>query len=424
MGYKTSPTSCTVQLLALHALPPATLALCHALRQEAGRCWSDLVAAHRAAREQGVWLTDAELRALTKGARYALHSQSVQALGQQLLANVATTHALRQQERRAGCEPTAQYPHRTTAFHTVRWKDQAVRVRSGMLVLPNGRHQRELVLPLPARYQQRTIRAVELLWRADHYELALTVEEAAPPPLRPEGQTAGVDLGEVAIAALVTQRGASLVLNGRYLRSCKRLRNKRHSTLDAKLARCRNGSRRWRRLKRRKAQASAKLYRQQRHILHSASARLVQFAAAEGVRRLVVGDVRDIATRPRKGSKTNQKLTQWAHGQLVRYLSYKGQRQGMVVEQIDEAYSTRTCSQCGYVHPVARRRRVLRCTQPGCGALVQRDVNGAANICSRAVYGQDARVHAQAITYRHACAVAPRTRARKRSAALAVAARR
>jgi putative transposase len=423
MGYKASTTSYTVQLVALHDLPPATLALCQTLRQEAGRCWSDMLTAHVAAREADVWLTDADLRSLTKGGRYLLHSQSVQALGQQLLANVATTRALRAQERTSEQKPTARYPHRAKPYQTVRWKEQAVRVRAGMLILPNGRHQRDLILPLPARFHHRRIRAVELLWRAARYEVALTIEESPPPPLRPDGQTAGVDLGEVAIAAVVTQGGAALVVNGRYLRSAKRLRNKRHSTLDAKIARCRKGSRRWHRLKRRKAQASASFYRQQRHILHSASARVVQFAQAKGVRRLTVGDVRDIADRTNKGRRANQKLSQWAHGQFVQYLSYKGQRHGVVVDQIDEAYSTRTCSRCGYVHPHARRGRVLRCTQPGCRAVVHRDVNGAANICSRAVFGTDARIHAQHLTYRHACAVAPRTRARMGKGVRPVAAR-
>jgi putative transposase len=423
MGYKTTSTTCTVRLVALHDLSPTTIKLCESLRQEAGRCWSDLVAAHLAARERGVWLSDRDLRSLTKGGCYLLHSQSIQALGQQFLANVATARALRQQERAAGQEVLARFPHRAKPYQTVRWKDQAVQVCDGRLILPNGRHRRALVLPLPARLQGRSIRAVELLWRADHYELALTLEQPPAPPLRQDGQTAGVDLGEVAIAALVTQRGAALVLNGRYLRSLKRLRNKRHSTLAAKLARCRKGSRRWKRLKRRKAQASAKLYRQQRHILHSASARLLKFAEAEGVRRLVVGDVRDIADGTNKGRKANQKISQWAHGQFVQYLCYKGQRRGMVIEPIDEAYSTRTCSCCGYVHPHARRGRVLRCTNPGCRALVHRDVNGAANICSRAVFGEDARVHARAPTYRHACAVAPRTRARTCKGGRPVAAR-
>ncbi len=69
MAYKTAATTATVQLVALRQLDPATRALCDTLRREAGRCWSDLVQAHVAAREQGVWLAEADLNAQTKGSR-------------------------------------------------------------------------------------------------------------------------------------------------------------------------------------------------------------------------------------------------------------------------------------------------------------------------------------------------------------------
>ena len=61
MAYKTANTTATVQLVALRQLDPDTHALCDTLRQEAGRCWSEIVQAHVAAREQGVWLTEAEV---------------------------------------------------------------------------------------------------------------------------------------------------------------------------------------------------------------------------------------------------------------------------------------------------------------------------------------------------------------------------
>lgn len=182
MAYKTAPTSCRVQLVAYRRLSPAMTALCAALRQEAGRCWSDLVAAHCTARDQHQWLSDADLRAMTKGGIYALHSQSIQALGQQLLANVATAHELRQQERAAGGDPTTRYPYKPKAFSTVTWKDQAIRVVDGAIHLPNGRQQRPLVLPLPRRFHTATITRAELLWRADHYQLALTLDTAPNPP--------------------------------------------------------------------------------------------------------------------------------------------------------------------------------------------------------------------------------------------------
>jgi len=410
MAYKTATTTVTVQLIALPQLEPATHALCDTLRQEAGRCWSDLVQAHVAAHEQGVWLAEADLNALTKGGRYALHSQSIQFLAQQLLANVATAR-----ENRAAGKSDAKYPYRTKAYQTVVWKGQAIRVVDGQLVLPNGHKQRDLMLPLPQRFRAASIRQVALLWRADHFELAITIEGPPDPPARTaddaDGRTAGVDLGEINIAAVVTDQGDALILNGRYLRSVKRLRNKRHSTLTAKLARCRTGSRRWKRLKRRKAQASAQFYRQQRHILHTASKRLVDFAHARGVTRLAFGDVRDIANRTDKGRTTNQKLSQWARGQFEAYVRYKVKRFGGTTGHVPEPYSTRTCSVCGHVHSSAPRGRVFRCS--GCGAIVHRDANGGANICSRAVFGSYGRIQVRQTMYRHACAVAPRTRARR-----------
>jgi putative transposase len=259
--------------------------------------------------------------------------------------------------------------------------------------------------------QPAAIRQAALLWRADHFELAITIEGPADPPERADGLTAGVDLGEVNIAAIVTERGDALVLNGRYLRSVKRLRNKRHSSLSAKLARCRKGSRRWKRLKRRKAQASAQFYRQQRHILHTASKRLADFARQQGVTKLAIGDVRDVASGTDKGRKTNQKLSQWARGQFERYVHYKVKRLGCTSGHIAEDYSSRTCSACGQVQSSTPRGRAFCCF--GCGVNVNRDANGGANICSRAMFGVYGRVQVAQTTYRHACdVVVPWTRAR------------
>ena len=87
----------------------------------------------------------------------------------------------------------------------------------------------------------------------------------------------------------------------------------------------------------------------------------------------------------------------------------KAARLGMVVEWIDEAYSTRTCSHSGHVQPFSPRGRQFRC--PGCGARVHRDVNGANNICSKAAYGVYSKVQADTIKYLRPIGVAPLTRA-------------
>jgi putative transposase len=402
MAYKTSATTCRVQLIPYRDLDPAVAVQCAALRREAGRCWSAIVAAHVASRD-GKWLREAELKAATKGGRYALHSQSVQALCEKLSANVATAHALRQQEHERGEEPSTRYPHHPRSYQTVTWKPSAIRVREGALHLSNGKGQSPLILPLPERYHRASIVQVELLWRADHYQLALTVEHAPHPPLRQDGQVAGVDLGEINTAAVCTEDGAALVINGRLLRHHKQLRNKRHAAYQERLSRCKQGSRHHKRLKRQQARASAKLYRQQRNHLHQSARKVVTFASAHDVKLLAIGDVRDVACGVKKGRHANQKIAQWPHGQHRRYLEEKARRAGIATALTREDYSTRTLSCCGHVLASAPRGRHLTC--PGCGTRLHRDANGAANICSREARGSYGHVQVHTTMHQRATVV-------------------
>ncbi len=391
MGLRTVTTNCIVRTFPLCGLSADTQALCFFLREEAGRCWTDMLRAHMASRS-GKWLSAFDLSQLFKG-QYTLHSQSIQALSEKLEANVDTARALRK------TDPNARYPYRDKRFQTVTWKESAIHwLEDGRLLLSNGKKQAPLVVRAPAEYKGADIRRAELTWRADHYEMSLTIDtgENNPPP-KEYGQAAGVDLGEINIATVTTESGASLVVTGRALRSIKRLRNKRHASLTALIDRCKSGSKRQRRLLKSKAKASARFRRQQRDLLHKASRQVVEFCEANEVQSIAVGDVRDIQDGVDLGVKANQKISQWPHGQFVKYLGYKAARYGMWVEQIPEDYSTRTCSYCGCEKKNAPRGRVYACS--GCGAVIHRDVNGASNICSRARHGSYGCVQAQTIMY-------------------------
>jgi len=407
MPYKQTSTQCVVRLVALRGLSAAQLSQCQALRAEAGRLWTDLVTLHAQARAQGRWLSASELEQATKGGKYALHSQRVQALCQKFAANMDTATALRKQELAERGSIQTAYPHHPKAYQTVVWKEQALTVLpSGSLRLPTGAQRPPLLLPLPTEYHRADLRRAEVTWRADHYELCLTLDTGEPlPPPTPQGATAGVDLGEVHIAAVTTTRRHALVVSGRQLRACKQWRNKVHSLLQEKLSRCQVGSRRAQRLNRRKAQVSARVYCQQRDLLHQAARQVVTCCQAEGVNRIAVGDVRDIQTGVSLGKQTNQKISQWPHGQFTRYRSEKAARLGIRVEWIDEAYSTKTCSVSGHVQPSPRGRR-FRCA--GGGARIHRDVNGSATSCSKAVFGRYSKIQADRIKYLRPIGVAPR----------------
>src|SRR6516162_6108179 len=283
--YKHVRTQCVVRLVALQGLSPATRLQCQALRAEAGRLWTDLLTLNAQARLQGRWLGAGELEQATKGGQYALHSQSVQALCQKLAANVATATELRRQEVAETGHVQTQYPHHPKVYQTVIWKDQALQVLpNGVLRLPVGGQRPPLLLSLPEEYRQAHLRRAEWTWRADHDELCLTLETGDPlPPPLPAGAVAGVDLGEVHLAAVTTSKRHALVLAGRQLRACKHWRNQVHSVLQEKLRRCQPGSRRAKRLLKRKAQVSAKRYRQQRDLLHQAARMVVDFCAQDGV---------------------------------------------------------------------------------------------------------------------------------------------
>ena len=389
-SYRKAQTACVVRTISLRGLNKTQMALCSLLRREAGRCWTDMLHAHMESRGSK-WLKSSDLEKLTKG-MYTLHSQTVQALAQKLDDNCKTARQLRKND------PEARYPYKDKTYQTVIWKDQAIRVVKGKIVLPNGRKIPSLTLPLPAEYQECDIRKAELTWRADHYELCITIDTGILiPPQLESGKTVGIDLGEINIAAAVTEEGEGLVISGRYLRSINRLRNKRLSAYQSLIDRCKDGSKRQRKLLKNKRKASTKYERQRRDVLHKASRQLVNFCQEQGVSQIAVGDVKDIQNGVDLGRKCNQKISQWPHGQFVKYLSYKARRLGINTDQIPEDYSTKTCSECGYVLKNAPRGRVYCC--PGCGARLSRDGNGGANICSRFLYGEYARIQINHITY-------------------------
>ena len=198
---RTTTTRCVVRLVPLRpsALSAATRAQCQQQRAAAGRLWTALVQQHAAARAQEQWLSAGDLERVTKGGQYALQRHSVQALRQKCAANVATATELRRQEFAETGRIETEYPHHPKPYQMVVWKDQALQVMpDGQLRLPCGGQRPPLLLPLPLPQEYRTahLRRAELLWRADHYELALTLATGScvPDPLASGG-------GEEVVAA-------------------------------------------------------------------------------------------------------------------------------------------------------------------------------------------------------------------------------
>jgi putative transposase len=138
--------------------------------------------------------------------------------------------------------------------------------------------------------------------------------------------------------------------------------------------------------------------RQRRDIEHKVTRAIANHSKAEGARRLMVGDLRDIGDGKRLRTKEQQKISGWSHGRQIAFLSYKLAAEGIAVERQSEAYSSKTCPQCG-AHNKPNGRN-YRCSN--CGFIGQRDAVGAVNQVSKALYGSYGRIQPRSVTYRRA----------------------
>ena len=79
--------------------------------------------------------------------------------------------------------------------------------------------------------------------------------------------------------------------------------------------------------------------------------------------------------------KTSRMMLTFAHFRFKSFLRAKAEEYSCEVVDVSEAYTSKTCSYCGKIHNIGSKK-VMRC---GCGAAVDRDLNGARGIYLRAL---------------------------------------
>lgn len=82
------------------------------------------------------------------------------------------------------------------------------------------------------------------------------------------------------------------------------------------------------------------------------------------------------------GSKTVRQMLTWNHYRFRKRIVNKAEELGKVVIHPSEAYTTKTCHKCGWLHQTIGGSKVFRCG--GCGMKTGRDLNAAINIFLRA----------------------------------------
>ncbi|WP_448564168.1 zinc ribbon domain-containing protein [Trichothermofontia sp.] len=73
----------------------------------------------------------------------------------------------------------------------------------------------------------------------------------------------------------------------------------------------------------------------------------------------------------------------WAHYRFAQCLEYTYRLTGSTLIRGSEAYTSKTCAQCGHIQPNLGGARVFRCQS--CGSVLPRDFKGALGFMLKAL---------------------------------------
>ena len=86
----------------------------------------------------------------------------------------------------------------------------------------------------------------------------------------------------------------------------------------------------------------------------------------------------------RLNNRTVRKMMNWAHARFQkRLVSKMDEFDKIVITSVSEAYTNKTCSNCGYIKRNLGGNKEFRCDE--CGLRINRDLNGARGIFLRAL---------------------------------------
>jgi putative transposase len=298
-----------------------------------------------------------------------LHSQTVQGIIDKFYEAIASWREAKKSN------PNARIPKRRKWYFVIPYKASAIRLKNGRLLLSNGKNNEPISLEWPYSLPKIISVSFDCGYRVN-------AAYAESPEEAPAGDdTAGIDLGEIHIAVTATGKRV-IISNGRELRAKRRRQNKVKAHFQRRMDKCKKRSRKWKQLDKVKKRTLKRLNNQIKDVLHKQTTAIVRTMKTDGVRTVGIGDLRELRQDVDYGAHANQRIHQMTFGQARQMITYKAKRAGMVVELINEAYTSQTCPKCG-----ARHKSVNRDYQcPVCGLAYHRDGVGAVNIRQKTMY--------------------------------------
>lgn len=233
------------------------------------------------------------------------------------------------------------------------------------------------------RTKQKQIDCVRIVPRQNFYVVEIVYSVTEKQADVDASLIASIDLGIDNLAALTSNKPGfiPLLVNGRPLKSINQFYNKRKAELQSKLP----GKQETSPLIQRLTDCRT---RRITHYLHTASRRIVDLLAKEGIGTLVIGRNPEWKQAVNIGKRNNQAFVQIPHARFVEMLKYKCELIGIKVIEQQEAYT----SKCSFLdlEPIGKQehylgRRVKRGLFTSAnGTKINADVNGSYNILRKA----------------------------------------
>lgn len=341
----------------------------------AGRVYSKTVSLIRKTHEKkGFWLSKGSVKKYLRLKGYPLHSQTVQALIEGYYDALKSYFALRKNG-----DENANPPFRTSKYHSVPFKQSAIKVENGRIRLSLGKGRKPLWFDLP-KVPKWYIRKAEICWdKAQRlYYLVLTCESEDEVKTSRHKKTVAIDAGEIHPITF-TDGKTTTIYNGRLIRSIKRYREKLKARFQRMLSRCEKYSNRWWKLVKSENKQLQKLNNKIKDARHKMTRHFANGCKKDEVGTVVIGDLTGIRDNIDYSKKSNQKLHQWEFAFFKRLLKYKLLEFGIELVDLDERNTTKTCPNCGKFN--SPKGRVYKCTN--CGLVAHRDNIGCNNILNK-----------------------------------------
>jgi hypothetical protein len=324
-----------------------------ASRVEAARLWTDMIVRHRRIRCFGKlmkWPSKMRWMRWVKRRYPGLSAQSAQQMVGEFLEAVRSTRQLHKNGYTG-----ARFPWRTPRYRDVTYTNQGADVRGRVLALSNGKVTGPLRVKLPRGFVEPG-RLMEVILSFGVVRLVYLLSEqvgVAPPEIT---ITVGIDLGvNTLIAAGDDQR--AVLISGREAKATIQWRAKKLSEFAVAQSALMKGSRRWRRIQRRKHLVLDKARNRIRDITHKAT-RIVADAFPNA--KAVVGKPFNDAAQ-KMGRKQAQQVSQACNRKIIALLAYK--LAGGVTE-VEEHYTSQTCPLAA--SPLASLVAAPRATREAC----------------------------------------------------------